>query len=309
MDDRAIRIERAQNLWGSFERKHKPLATGIVLAADPRLDFDRIGGLTGPKEEILTYACAATSPQFYEGWGTFPPTGILLIGQEAVGKSLLAGALATHTQRSFLQVRVPRLVLDLVHVGGKAGEFVEAWSQILEEMPPLTIFFEELDFAQAHELGTRRPDLPIGPIMDFLLELIDRSVAAPDHLLVGSTSQPDTLRHAFLKPGRFERIVEVTPSFPDDVVEALQIHARDAEKRAGRTLFEDVTWLQVVGTNRETSIGDWVRILHAVLRRKARCEAAGEEATPVSTSDLVEEVARFQHARGRIPAPGAGNYL
>jgi len=309
MDDRAIRIERAQNLWSSFERKHSPLARAGSLDADPKLDFSEIGGLSGPKEEILTYACAATDPGVYSRWGTFPPSGILLIGSQGVGKKLLAKALAARTETSFLRVDVPRLAIDLIHAGGKVGEFINAWSAILEEIPQLTIFFDELEFTQAEEIGERRRDLPAGPIMDFLLELVDRSIASDDHLVVASTTHPDTLRHAFVSPRRFERIVEVVPQFPNDVVAALQIHADAAEKRAGRPIFQDIEWMRVVGQISDLTPGDWVRTLHAVLRRKARCEAAGEAVTPVVTTDLTGEADRARATRARIRAPEVGNYV
>ena len=119
----------------------------------------------------------------------------------------------------------------------------------------------------------------------------------------------DTLRRAFVAPGRFDRVLEVIPRFPADVIETLQIHATDAQQRAGRPLLEDVDWQRVVGQISEPSTGDWVRILHAVLRRKARCEAGGESVTPVTTQDLKEEVDRFRQALKRIQVPDGGNYL
>ena len=155
---------------------------------------------------------------------------MLLIGQKGVGKTLLARALAARTQTSFLDVDVPRMVIDVIHASGKVGELVQSWSQILEEMPPITVYFNELEFSQVQAFGTHRHDLPIGPIMDFLLEIVDRTIAAKRHLVVGATSSPDTLRPAFVATRRFERIVEVNPTFPEDMVETLEIHARAAEK-------------------------------------------------------------------------------
>lgn len=307
--DRAIELERAQNLWASFVRKFEPHARGTHLTVDADFDIGQIGGLSAPKDEILTYAYAATSPTAYENWGTRPPSGILLIGRRSSGKSLLARALASRTNTAFLRVDVPRLVLDVVHSGGKAGELIEGWSQVLDEMPQLTVFFDELEFTQAQDLGGQRTDLPIGPIMDFLLEVVDRTIACKNHLVMGSTSHPDTLRPAFLSTRRFERIVEVNPIFPDDVIETLQIHAREAEKRAGRELFDGIDWRQVIGQTREAAPGDWVRILHAVLRLKARQEAAQESVTPVTTANLKEEVERFKHAEERLRVPEGGNYL
>jgi len=140
-------------------------------------------------------------------------------------------------------------------------------------------------------------------------EFVDRAIAGPNMLAVASTAHPDTLRPAFVAPGRFERIVEVIPSFPGDVVAALQIHARAAEKRAGRTLFEGVDWEQVVTKYRDATVGDWVRLLHGTLRHKARCEAALEPVGPVTTNDLLSEVERFQRVSGRLPRVGGGFYV
>ena len=161
-EDRSIRRERAQNLWTSFARKVDPVARATTLDPAPEIDVGRVGGLEAAKDEILTYACAATSPEVYERWGTHPPSGLLLIGRRGVGKRLLAQMLASQTETSFLCVNVPRLVLEVIHRGGKVGELVQAWSETLPEMPKTTVLFEELEFSQAEEIGARRPDLLAG---------------------------------------------------------------------------------------------------------------------------------------------------
>jgi ATP-dependent 26S proteasome regulatory subunit len=304
-----VRVERTQNLWSSFARKFDPVARATELDPDPQLELSQVGGLAGAKEEILTYSCAATDPGIYGRWGTYPPSGLLLIGQRGVGKRLLAKSLATLTHSAFLCVTVPRLVLEVIHEGGKVGELVGAWSQTLSEMPPTTILFNELEFSQTHEIGARRPDLPVGPVMDFLLDVVDRTVEAENHLVVGSTRHPDTLRQAFVQPGRFERVVEVAPVYPGDIVDALEIHTTGSEERAGHALFDSVDWKAVVERYRGPAAGDWVRIMHAVLRRKARCEAAGETVSLVTTQDLFDEVDRFRQANDRIAVPHAGNYV
>ena len=308
MTDERINGERAQNIWSSFQRAVDPLARGARITASPEARFEEIGGLTLAKEEILTYAYAQTSPEFYSRWGTFPPSAMLMIGRRASGKSLLAEALAAHTEMAFIRVDVPRMVLDVIHGAGKVGELIQGWTAALDEMPPVTVFFDELEFSQAHDMGPRAADLPVGPIMDFLFELIDRALAAPHCLVLGSTAHPDTLPHAFLSPGRFERVIEVNPTFPEDIIEALQIHAAKAESRADRSLFGDLDWGKVVGGTREPSIGDWIRMMHAVLRRKARLDAAGEPPEPVVNDDFAREVSRLRQAHTRVHMDG-GNYL
>jgi ATP-dependent 26S proteasome regulatory subunit len=308
MTDRSLLADRAANIWSSFQRNVAPLARGATIVPSPTVQFAQVGGLTSPKEEILTYAYAQTSPEVYERWGTFPPSAMLMIGRRGSGKSLLAEALAVQTETAFVRVDVPRMVLDVVHGAPKIGELILGWSAALEEMPPVTVFFDELEFSRAHDMGERAAELPIGPIMDLLFELIDRSLSVPDCLVIASTSHPDTLPEAFLSPGRFERVVEVNPIFPDDIVEALRIHSTSAESRAGRSIFGEFDWKRVVDNTREPSIGDWVRILHAVLRQKARLAAAGEEPAHVTEEDFAREISRFRQANTRIRSDG-GNYL
>jgi len=309
MNEQEVGKERAQNLWTSFARKFEAIAQAAELEALPDFDFSQIGGLAPAKDEIQTYACAATDPEVYARWGTHPPTGLLLIGQPSVGKRLLARSLASLTGTSFLNVAIPRLVLEVIHRGGKVGELVTGWHDALEEMPPVTVLFNELEFSQAEEIGARRPDLPVGPVMDFLLDFLDRTISLPNVLVVGSTSHPDTLRRAFVQPGRLERVVEVTPIFPRDIVETLTIHAAIAEKKAGRPLFDQVDWNAVVSDFQHPTPGDWVHILHAALRSKARCEAAGEVSTPISTPDLQDQVVRFKHVNARLPVTRLGTYV
>ena len=104
-------------------------------------------------------------------------------------------------------------------------------------------------------------------------------------------------------------MVEVTPIFPGDIIDTLSIHAAAAEKRASRPLFDSVDWETVTLGYHHSSLGDWVQILHAALRRKARHEAGGEDVGIVTTQDLNEEVERFKRASGRITTPKSGNYV
>jgi len=303
-----IERKRAANLWEPFARKYAPVAKSCEFSAVPGVAFDGIGGLEDAKDEILTYACAATEPEIYGRWGTFSPSGVLLIGPDGSGKSLLAAALATRTETPFLKIRVARLMLQLLHSGGKAGDLLQGWQETLAEIKRLTAYFDELDFAHDPSLGMPRIDVPTSQLSDFLLELIDTTMAVSGSLTVGGTSRPDTLSPMYFQPGRFERIVSVTPVVPGDVIAALEIHATAAEKRAGRKLFATIDWQRAIEQNREASIGSWVQLLHAVLRRKARCDAAGEPAGEVTVEDVLAEVDRFKRATVRLPATG-GRYL
>jgi hypothetical protein len=104
-------------------------------------------------------------------------------------------------------------------------------------------------------------------------------------------------------------VVEVTPAYPEDIVEAIEIHSAASEKRAGHALFDSIDWKSVVERLHEPSTGEWIRIMHGVLRRKARGEASGETTTNVTTQDMLDEVDRFRQANNQITTPHAGNYV
>ncbi len=299
---------RAANLWEPFVRKFPPVAKSCAFTASPELGFAEVGGLEEAKDELLTYACAATDPEVYERWGTFPPSGLLLIGPRGSGKTLLAGALAARTETPFLHIRCPRLALQVLHAGGKIGELLQAWQETLAEIKRITVFFDELDFAHDPSLGAPRLDLPTSQLSDFLLELIDTTIGSMSTLILGSTSRPDTLSPVYFEAGRFERIVSVIPNVPGDVIAALLLHAASAEKRAGRKLFEAIDWSRAIEQNRESSIGNWVNLMHAVLRRKARCDAADDKPGLATTEDFMSEIDRFKKATGRLPV-SSGRYL
>ena len=71
----------------------------------------------------------------------------------------------------------------------------------------------------------------------------------------------------------------------------------------------DDYWEDVVRRFRDPSIGDWIRLMHGALRRKARCEAAAEDVGPVRTEDMIHEVDRFRRVRQRLPRTTAGTYV
>ena len=304
--DTTLDGKKALNLWLAYARKFPPIAKACVLVPEPSLGLESIGGLDLAKEEIEVYACTATHPEVYGRWGTLPPTGLLLMGPAGSGKTLLAEALATLAGTPFLAVAVPRLLLQLLNAPQGAGPLLEEWAKTLSEMPRSVVFFSDLDSPLARPLGSDRASPVAAAAFELLLELVERTISEPHMLAVGSSSQPDSLPRIFIEPGRFERLVDVVPELPDDIIAAVEIHAKGAEKRAGRRLFADIDWKSVVGDGTGISIGEWVRNLHGALRKKARCDAAGEEVDRVTAEDLRAQLERFMGARERLPkAPGS----
>ena len=269
-----------------------------------------MAGLARARQEILSYAAAITHPEVYARWGTMPAVGLLLMGARGSGKSTLARALATRLDSPLLEVDVPQLVLELLTRGAEIVQLAEQWEDLFGDIPLTTVHFEELDFERVHETGERRAGLPVGPILDFLLRLISQTAASPRVVLLGSTSYPDTVRPVFLSRRRFSRTVTVQPEFPEDHAAVLEAHAKLAEGRAGRTLFEPIEWRKLVEAQKDLSPGHWVEALHGALRAQAGREAAGESVPSVSGSAILAEAkALTATALATGAQPASGNYL
>ena len=309
-EDFAAEQERLLNLWKGVVRKSPALGRCARFEAVSDVPVERVAGLARARDEILTHAAAITHPEVYKRWGTAPAVGLLMIGPRGAGKSILARALATRLEAPLLEVDVPQLVLEVLTHGAEVVPLVETWDEVFADFPRLVVHFDELDFERMHETGERRAGLPVGPLLEFLLRLVAQCAESRSVVLVGSTSYPDTVRPVFLSRRRFSRTLAVEPTFPDDHVAVLETHARLAEERAERTLFEPIDWKQVVEGERALSPGQWVEALHCALRGHARREAAGEEVGLVPASAVREEaIALAATAASTHAQPSSGNYL
>lgn len=302
--------DRLSNLWVGLTRKAPALARCSSFVPAPNLPIERIAGLTRARDEILTHAAAITSPQVYARWGTAPAVGLLMLGASGTGKSTLARGLATRLGAPLLEVDVPQLVLELLTRGPEVAQLMEHWEEVFEGFPKTVVHFDELDFERAHETGERKAGLPTGPILEFLLRVIGQTAASRGVVLVGSTCYPETLRPAFLSRRRFTRTLKVEPSFPEDHAAVLALHARIAEERAGRPLFDEIDWVATASARKGLSPGQWVEALHGALRCHARREAIGETPPRVARETIVEEAEILAaNAKATHTEPASGNYL
>ena len=302
--------ERLTNLWQGLARKSPSLARCAHFDPAPSTPIDRVAGLARARGEILTHAAAITHPEVYSRWGTAPAVGLLMIGARGSGKSTLARALATQLDSPLLEIDVPQLVLELLTNGPELAQLAQSWDELFADFPITTVHFDELDFERMYDTGERRAGLPVGPILEFLLRLVSQTAASKSVVLVGSTSYPETVRPVFLSRYRFSRTLKIEPIFPDDHAAVLSAHAKSAEARAGRALFEEVDWKSLVQSHKGLTPGCWVEALHSALLSHARREAAGEDVPLVNGVAIKEEAGALAECAAATHAePTSGNYL
>ncbi|RLI96364.1 MAG: AAA family ATPase, partial [Candidatus Aenigmatarchaeota archaeon] len=190
----------------------------------PNVRWSDIGGLENVKKRLQEMVeWPLKYRKIFEYAGLKPPKGILLYGPPGCGKTLLAKAVATESGANFIAVRGPEILSKWV------GESERAIREIFRKArtyAPAVIFFDEID-AIAPRRGAGYGDSRVTErIVSQLLTEMDGIEELHDVVVIGATNRPDILDPALLRPGRFDRVLEVP--LPDEKarVEIFKIHLR-----------------------------------------------------------------------------------
>jgi transitional endoplasmic reticulum ATPase len=200
-----------------------PSATSAAVVDVPDVSFDDVGGLTAAKRELVrAVEWPLRHPDALERLGIEVPGGVLLYGPPGTGKTLLARAVASSTDANFLAVDGPELFDKFV---GESERAVREVFKRARESAPAVVFFDEVDALGATR-GDNRGAAPERVVSQLLTEL-DGLENREGVTVLGATNRPDRIDPALLRPGRFDRTVEV--GLPDRSAreEILRIHARD----------------------------------------------------------------------------------
>jgi len=190
-----------------------PIVVGAEIIAKPDTIYDDIGGL---QEQILEVREAVEDPllrpELYKKVGIDPPKGVLLVGPPGTGKTLLAKAVAKQTNATFIRFVGSELVQKYI---GEGARLVRELFDLARQKAPSIVFIDEIDSVGAKrlELATSGDREVQRTLMQLLAEL-DGFNPLGEVKIIGATNRPDILDEALLRPGRFDRIIEIPmPSF------------------------------------------------------------------------------------------------
>jgi len=185
----------------------RPSALREVLVQIPNVTWDDVGGLESLKEELLeSVEWPLKHKEAFEHTGVTPPKGILLHGPPGTGKTLIAKAVAHTTESNFISIKGPELLSKWV---GESEKGVREVFRKARQAAPCIIFLDEIDaIAPARSSGSSDSHVTERVVSQILTE-IDGLEELHNVLVIGATNRVDIVDTALLRPGRFDRIIEV----------------------------------------------------------------------------------------------------
>lgn len=190
-----------------------PMVSGAEMVEKPNVAYSELGGLD---EQILqvreSIEMPLENPELFRKVGISPPKGVLLVGPPGCGKTMLAKAVASQTKASFIRMVGSELAQKYI---GEGGRLVRELFSLAKEKSPAIIFLDEIDAIGAKRLDSATSgDREVQRTLMQLLAELDGFDALENVKIIAATNRPDILDDALLRPGRFDRIIEIP--LPDD---------------------------------------------------------------------------------------------
>ena len=216
--------------------------SGMEIETKPDITFEKIGGLEEQIREVKeTVELPLTEPELFEKIGIEPPKGVLLYGPPGTVKTLLAKAVANETNATFIKVVASEFVKKYI---GEGARLVREVFELAKEKAPAIIFIDELDAVAAKRLkSSTSGDREVQRTLMQLLAELDGFESRGDIGIIGATNRPDILDPALLRPGRFDRFIEVPLPNLEGRREILKIHTKNMsfDEEADIDLLVDLT--------------------------------------------------------------------
>ena len=269
-----------------------PAVSGMEIEEAPDVRFSQIGGLETQISEIREIVeLPLKRPDLFTAVGIEPPKGVLLHGPPGTGKTILAKAVAQSTDATFLRVVGSEFVQKYI---GEGARLVRELFELAKSKSPAIIFIDELDAIGARRMdGATSGDREVQRTLMQILAEMDGFDARGEVKLIAATNRLDMLDPALLRPGRFDRIIEIPMPSREAREAILKIHT------SGMSLDEDVN-LKLISDMAEGSSGADLKSVST----EAGMYAIREERTIVYQSDFEGAAIKILHKeRNHISEP------
>ncbi|MGI8519384.1 MAG: ATP-dependent zinc metalloprotease FtsH [Actinomycetota bacterium] len=201
---------------------------------DLKTTFADVAGVDEVETELQELVLYLKSPDKFKKVGARIPKGVLLVGPPGTGKTLLARAIAGEAQVPFFYISASEFIELFVGLG--AARVRDLFQQARQRAPAI-VFIDEIDSigqarsgAGGYQMGSNQEQ---EQTLQQLLTEMDGFEPNSGVIIVAASNRPEVLDQALLRPGRFDRQIQV--NLPDirGRDEILQIHARDVKMGTG----------------------------------------------------------------------------
>ncbi len=221
-----VAIDDSFGIQTILEAETDARAQAMQVNARPDVTYEDIGGLS---EQIREVREAVEEPlinsEQFEAVGIEPPAGVLLHGPPGTGKTMLAKAVANQTDATFIRMAGSELVQKFI---GEGARLVRDLFELASEHEPAIIFIDEIDAIASKRTESKTSgDAEVQRTMMQLLSEMDGFEERGNVRLIAATNRFDMLDSAILRPGRFDRLIEVPAPDWDGRKRILEIHTEE----------------------------------------------------------------------------------
>ena len=252
----------------------------FAMEAETGVKFDDVAGVEEAKQDLQEVVTFLKTPERFTSVGAKIPKGVLLVGPPGTGKTLLAKAIAGEAGVPFFSLSGSEFVEMFVGVG--ASRVRDLFKRAKENSPCL-IFIDEIDaVGRQRGAGIGGGNDEREQTLNQLLTEMDGFEGNSGIIIIAATNRPDVLDSALMRPGRFDRQVQVDAPDIKGRLSILKVHTRN------KKLAPDVSLESIARRTPGFTGADLANLLNeaAILTARRRKEAT----TLAEIDDAVDRV-------------------
>jgi proteasome regulatory subunit len=224
--DARVAVNNSLSIVKRLDNETDVRARVMQVEHSPDVTYEDIGGLDDQLNEVReTVEMPLERPEMFREVGIDPPSGVLLYGPPGTGKTMLAKAVANQTDATFIKMAGSELVHKFI---GEGAKLVRDLFEVARENEPAVLFIDEIDAIASKRTDSKTSgDAEVQRTMMQLLSEMDGFDERGEIRIIAATNRFDMLDSAILRPGRFDRLIEVPKPDAEGREIIFKIHTRN----------------------------------------------------------------------------------